>query len=88
MTVSPLKLLVEWQALDAFSSGRSSLLPSPVPSLFASLLAESLSRGRNHLPRRLKPPQAVSLPRPPATAAPCSNIKRAPQPNHLLPSML
>jgi len=42
MTVSPLKLLVEWQALQTFSAGRSTLLPSPVPSLFSSLLAEYL----------------------------------------------
>ncbi|AMX83242.1 lytic transglycosylase [Geobacillus subterraneus] len=42
MTVSPLKLLVEWQALQTFSPGRANLLPSPVPSLFSSLLAEYL----------------------------------------------
>ncbi|BBW97070.1 lytic transglycosylase domain-containing protein [Geobacillus subterraneus] len=39
MTISPLQLLVEWQALASFSPNRSSL-SSPVPSLFSSLLAE------------------------------------------------
>ncbi|MGP3560404.1 lytic transglycosylase domain-containing protein [Geobacillus sp. BK01] len=43
MTVSPLQLLVELQALKTFSPGRSSLLPSPAPSLFSTLLAEYLS---------------------------------------------
>ncbi|ARA97479.1 MULTISPECIES: lytic transglycosylase domain-containing protein [Geobacillus] len=42
MTVSPLKLLVEWQSLQTLSSRSSSLLSSPVPSLFSNLLAEYL----------------------------------------------
>ncbi|ASS88100.1 lytic transglycosylase [Geobacillus lituanicus] len=61
MTVSPLKLLIEWQALNAFSPGRSSLLPSPVPSLFSSLLAESLSRGEES---SAEAPQAASSSKP------------------------
>ncbi|NNU84718.1 lytic transglycosylase domain-containing protein [Geobacillus sp. BMUD] len=65
MNVSPLKLLVEWQALHAFSSGGSSLLPSPVPSLFSSLLAESLNRGEES---PVEAPQASSSGQPPAPA--------------------
>ncbi|MED4972066.1 lytic transglycosylase domain-containing protein [Geobacillus proteiniphilus] len=65
MTVSPLKLLVEWQALNAFSPGRSSLLPSPASSLFSSLLAESLSRGEES---SAEAPQAASSGQPPAPA--------------------
>ncbi|MED4879357.1 lytic transglycosylase domain-containing protein, partial [Anoxybacillus geothermalis] len=69
MTVSPLKLLIEWQALHAFSPGRSSLLPSPVPSLFSSLLAESLSRGEES---SAEAPQAALSGQPPAPAGPRS----------------
>lgn len=65
MTVSPLKLLIEWQALNAFSPGRSSLLPSPMPSLFSSLLAESLSRGEES---SAEAPQAALSGQPPAPA--------------------
>ncbi len=43
MTISPLQLLVELQALKTFSPGRSTLLPSTAPPLFSSLLAEYLS---------------------------------------------
>ncbi|MBB6283351.1 lytic transglycosylase domain-containing protein [Geobacillus subterraneus] len=59
MTVSPLKLLVEWQALQTFSPGRSNLLPSPVPSLFSSLLAESLDSQAEAAIHELRNPVAA-----------------------------